>query len=135
MYGGESNSEVVRVQVIDASVDGQFLITALRVTAAERETVVVDTYHLEYDLSINGGDYRLLGVTQWRHPFGVSDIKTLSGTNAWLRNYYYHLTNIVPASVETIQFRISDKSDNSLPTVHTNIWHGIAETQRYKLKR
>lgn len=136
----ETNVGTIVFDIETARIDSDthFMIAALKVTASDEQVVALNTYDPEYDLRINGGEYKALGKTRWRHPFGPEDIKILSGTNSWTRGYFYKLTNLPPTSIQTIQFRIkrggSQDSDVSNWLSHTNFWHGVAETREYRLK-
>lgn len=146
----ETNEPVIVFEIVDARIDSEtdFLIATLKVSTTNQQTVMFNAYDPEYELRLNGGECKPLGVTRWRHPFDLEDIKRLSGTNAWTRGYFCELTNISPRSVETVQFRMKrdGSGDSSIlkwlqqkdvphPEQYTNLWYGVAETKEYRIKQ
>ena len=139
---------IFEIKKARVDINTKYLVATLEISTADNRTIMFNTYDPQYYIKINGGEYESLGVTRWRHPFGVRDIKSLSKTNTWIRGYFYKINNILPTSIKKVQFMI--KGNRSADTTilewikqenitdkkeYTNLWYGIAETQEYLLSK
>ncbi len=126
-----SSSPLV-LSILDAKLDSSTgtILLVLEFKPTE-DSVLLDIYHLEYAISLNGNPFIALGPIKWRHRFGVDDLVTISAASPYVLDYYYPMPDTAMEQIRTIRIRATCSGGNEeLLELLTQL--GCKDTDRYR---